>query len=96
MIPAALVLFNSGEAMAICTWNNQPGELVHNLDLKSVWVPRDAPVGSVIGQANVRHNVPNDAGLTLSCINLNGTEYQTARVTNTQPIAPPPAIHRGR
>lgn len=89
MIPAALVLFNSGEAMAICTWNNQPGELVHNLDLKSVWVPRDAPVGSVIGQANVRHNVPNDAGLTLSCINLNGTEYQTARVTNTQPIAPP-------
>lgn len=91
MIPAALALFNSGEAMAICEWmHGVPGELEHNLRLQPVWVPRDAPIGSVIGQADVRYNLPNEAGLILVCNNVNGTEYLTAQVLNTQPIVTSP------
>ncbi|MFR0672289.1 fimbrial protein [Enterobacterales bacterium AW_CKDN230030176-1A_HGKHYDSX7] len=91
MIPAVLALFNSDEAMAICKWmHGTPGELVHNLRLNPMWVPRDAPVGSVIGQANVRYSVPNEAGLILVCNNIQGTEYLTAQVINTQQIVTRP------
>lgn len=86
-IPATLALLASGQAMAICDWNGGPsGELVHNLRLNTAWVPRDAPVGSVIGQADVRYNLPNEGGLTLVCNNVQGTEYLTAQVLNTQPL----------
>ena len=84
-----LTLGCSTPVLAICDWDGTPaGELVHNISLGDFWVPRDAPVGTVIGPLDVRHNVGNDAGLNLICHNINAIEYLTTQVTNTAPLFP--------
>ncbi|MDR6714648.1 type 1 fimbria pilin [Pseudomonas hunanensis] len=78
----------STPALAICEWRGGiSGELVHNLTLTAnLWVPRDAPIGTVIGPLEQRYNVGNDARLGVNCNNVTGTEYLTAQVANTAPI----------
>lgn len=80
----------SGEAFALsaCDWESGvSGELVHNLNLSPTWVGRDAPIGAVIGQADVRYNLPNEAGTRVICTNFGAAgPTLTARVDNTQPL----------
>ena len=87
LILLSVTLLASGEVFAGCIWRNGvSGELVHNLDLKTTWIGRDAPDGAVIGQAEVRYNLPNEAGLLVECTNIRGTEHLIASVDNTQPV----------
>ena len=90
LTPLCLALLASGEAFALsaCDWESGvSGELVHNLNLSPTWVGRDAPIGTVIGQADVRYNLPNEAGTRVICTNFGAAgPTLTARVDNTQPL----------
>jgi type 1 fimbria pilin len=60
---------------------------VHNLNLGTTWIGRDAPIGSVIGQADVRYNLPTEDGSRVICTNyLAWGPGLVASVTNTQPL----------
>lgn len=84
-----LALGCSTPALADCTWDNGiAGELVHNLRL-SHWLPRDAPVGTVIGSIDEYVSIRNEANLKLNCFN-DGTKYLTTQVPNTAPVFPGP------
>lgn len=85
-----LALLASGEVFArsACDWSGGiSGELEHNIDLKHQWVGRDAPIGSVIGQAETYYSRPNEAGLQVICSNFMAEgPTLTANVNNTQPL----------
>lgn len=85
-----LTLSCSTPALAICEWRGGAGEMVHQLRVGDLYVPRDAPVGTVIGPLEQRYNVTNDGNFSLICNNVNGIEKLSATLPNTAPIFPGP------
>ncbi|MEG0860911.1 MAG: fimbrial protein [Pseudomonas sp.] len=74
----------SGNAQADCRISPSPGVMTFQMALDSYWVPRDAALGTVIGEKTI--NVRNDQQLEMICQNPNGTERIDARLPATAPI----------
>lgn len=74
-IPACLAMLlltsgYTGDVLAECYWEGGiSGILDFNLRLANQWVPRDAPVGSVIGSLDLDTSTTNDASLNVVCTN---------------------------
>jgi type 1 fimbria pilin len=67
----------------MCSWDTTPGPLDFQADVGSVYVPRDAPVGSVIGVIDKFVQTPHPGPQGISCSNdgsvvLNFTTVPTA------------------
>lgn len=52
-----------------CDWRTGAGTMTFHQNLGSVFVPRDAPVGSVIGRASQFIRTPNNEGRSIICEN---------------------------
>lgn len=77
-------------AMANCTWNTGgPATMNYQRDVGSLYVPRDARVGTVIGSVDVNHATPNNAGLIARCMN-DGTRNLEFNARATTGIFPGP------
>ena len=69
ILPLALAgLFASSDALALCEWfdGSPTGQLLYNIQLGTLWVPRDAPVGTVILTAS-QLRTRNATGQVLMC-----------------------------
>ncbi|PVZ39495.1 fimbrial protein [Pseudomonas sp. CC120222-01a] len=69
ILPLALTsLLASSNALALCKWDGgQPsGQLLYNIDLGTLWVPRDAPTGTVIATTGMKRTA-NATGDVLLC-----------------------------
>ena len=78
----ALGLF-SGNAYATCNFQTGATYMTYALDMKTFWVPRDAPDGTVIG--NYPMDEFNREGASVLC-NPDTLNPPRARLTNTAPI----------
>ncbi|WP_201164211.1 MULTISPECIES: fimbrial protein [unclassified Pseudomonas] len=79
----------STNALAECFWeDSKSGHMEFNLRLGTYWIPRDAPVGTVIGTLNQASNLRNEMGINLVC------DYQgiplTVQLQATTPIVSDP------
>lgn len=92
ILPLALTgLFASSDVLALCKWDggSPSGQLLYDIQLDNLWVPRDAPVGSVIRTAN-RMRTTNATGQTLLCPVVNVGDRADANLPNTARIFPGP------
>lgn len=78
----AIVSSTQASALNGCTWDTARGPMTFVVDLGTVYVPRDAPLGSPIGTANVSKVTPNLETLGLSCTN-DGTSRLTFEALTT-------------
>ncbi|SUF08878.1 fimbrial protein-like protein [Pseudomonas putida] len=90
MHPLALILCNLALGLASTSAHGScafaaggPTYLTFQKDLGTFWVPRDAPVGALIGKANLFAR--NEQGTTLQCF-YNPVIPVTARLLNTAPL----------
>lgn len=56
-----------------CQWATGSGPMSFTQNVNSIFVPRDAPVGSVIGRTRQFVRTPNNEGLSLRCTNDGST-----------------------
>ncbi|MCX2891029.1 MULTISPECIES: fimbrial protein [unclassified Pseudomonas] len=92
ILPLALTaLLASSNALALCRWDGglPSGQLLYNIQLGNLWVPRDAPVGSVIRTAS-RMSTPNDTGHKLLCPVAVAGDRADVNLPNTASIFPGP------
>ena len=74
---------------ANCSWNTGvPSMMNYKRNMGTLYVPRDASVGTVIGSIDLNHPTPNDAGLYAECVNSGQRLNFNARAT--VPIFPGP------
>ncbi|MFP3514887.1 fimbrial protein [Pseudomonas sp. SIMBA_077] len=68
---ALLLLMTPKQAAAVngCAWNSLPGPMTYTADLGTLYVPKDAPLGSIIGTADIFRSTQNNETLSLSCNN---------------------------
>lgn len=90
MHPLALTFCNltlwlaSTSAQASCDWGpGSPTYMTFQREMGTFWVPRDAPVGALIGKANLF--TTNDQGAILTCF-YDPTTPVVARLPNTAPL----------
>jgi type 1 fimbria pilin len=75
---------------ANCSWNTGvPTTMNYQRNLGTLYVPRDARVGTVIGSVDLNHSTPNNAGLAVECRN-DGTIRLDFNARATAPIFPGP------
>ncbi|MFU2326194.1 fimbrial protein [Pseudomonas sp. NFX98] len=67
-----------------CSWDSTPGPLDFQADVGNVYVPRDAPVGSVIGVINKFVQTPHPGPQGITCSN----DGSVVLNFNAVPIAP--------
>lgn len=67
-----------------CDWRTGSGPMTFTQDMGSVYVPRDAPVGSVIGRERQFKRTDNREGLSILCDN-NGNVRLTFDAQSTAP-----------
>jgi type 1 fimbria pilin len=73
-----------------CSWNTGgPAMMNYQRNLGTLYIPRDARVGSVIGTVDMNHSTPNNAGLVAECRN-DGTKRLMFNARATAPIFPGP------
>ena len=73
-----------------CTWNTGvPAMMNYQRNLGTLYVPRDARVSTVIGNVDVSHSTPNNAGLIATCRN-DGFVRLDFNARPTAPIFPGP------
>lgn len=70
-----------------CEWRTVPGPMTYAQDVGTVYVARDAAVGSVIGTARLFNRTHNNEGLTARCHNTGAVRL----IFNAQTSAPPAA-----
>ncbi|MCF8984772.1 fimbrial protein [Pseudomonas syringae] len=70
-----------------CYWVSPPGLKDYRRDIGTLYVPRDARVGTVIGSIDVLEGTPDQAGLEAACRN-DGTALLEFNATATAPIFP--------
>lgn len=68
-----------------CEWRTVPGPMTHFQDVGTLYIPRDAPVGSIIGTERMFKRTHNNEGLTARCYN-NG---DVRLIFNAEASAPP-------
>ncbi|MBH2035416.1 MAG: type 1 fimbrial protein [Pseudomonadales bacterium] len=75
---------------ANCEWNTGgPAMMSYQRDMGTLYVPRDARVGAVIGGIDLYRSTPNNAGLTAECSN-DGNHNLEFNARATAPIFPGP------
>ena len=91
ILPLALTsLFTSSNALALCYWKDAPsGELLYDIHLEPLFVPRDAPVGTVIRTAS-QMRTPNATGDILLCSVPVAGEYAEVNLLNSMKLFPGP------
>ncbi|MEN4828704.1 fimbrial protein [Pseudomonas sp. P39-UII1] len=92
ILPLALTgLLASSDALALCRWDGgaPSGQLLYNIQLDNLWVPRHAPVGSVIRTAS-RMRTTNATGQVLLCPVAVVGDYAEVNLPNTARIFPGP------
>lgn len=73
-----------------CSWNiGGPAMMNYQRNMGTLYVPRDARVGAVIGTVDLNHSTPNNAGLRVECHN-DGTRRLDFNARATAPIFPGP------
>ncbi|WP_166366822.1 fimbrial protein [Pseudomonas akapageensis] len=71
-----------------CWWlDGRPGPMSFNLDAGTLWVPRDAPIGTPIGAVDRFLQRGNDQGVTMYCWN-DGSVRLTVGVNPSVPVFP--------
>lgn len=70
-----------------CEWWTVPGPMTHFQDVGTVYVPRDAPVGSIIGTERLFKRTNNHEGIMARCYNDGAVRL----IFNAQATAPPAA-----
>ena len=75
----------STAAQARCAFEPGASYFTYERDIGAFWVPRDAPVGTVIGTA--RMDVTSNEGAVVRCF-WNDLDIPTASLPNTAPIFP--------
>lgn len=68
-----------------CYWPATPGVKDHRRDVGTLWIPRDAKVGTVIGTVDMRASTADQAGLEARCAN-DGTALLEFEARPTAPI----------
>ncbi|HKS11415.1 MAG TPA: fimbrial protein, partial [Pseudomonas sp.] len=88
--PAALTLCNlvlllaSGTVQAACHWGaGSATYMTFQRDMGTFWVPRNAPVGTLIGKSDLR--ATNGQGAVLNCF-YSASDPVTANLPNTPPL----------
>jgi len=94
---AAIALLSGPNAHALvatCKWESGSGPLNYLADFGSVYVPRDAPTGTIIEQK--RFNIPESARQEIRCYN-DGSGLLEAFIDNVPPLLPdpPPRLDSG-
>lgn len=84
-----LALLSSNSAHAGCYFRGGNGTLDYTLDVGTLWIPRDAPIGTPIGPVDRDTELTNAAGLTLVCYD-DGRAPMKAALKPTVPIFPGP------
>jgi type 1 fimbria pilin len=75
---------------ANCTWNTGgPSMMNYQRNIGTLYVPRDARVGTVIGSIDLNNSTPNNAGLIVECRN-DGSQRLDFNARATAPIFPGP------
>jgi type 1 fimbria pilin len=73
-----------------CTWSTGgPAMMNYQRNLGTLYVPRDARIGTIIGTVDVSHSTPNNAGQAVECRN-DGTKRLDFHARATAPIFPGP------
>ncbi len=67
-----------------CYWSTTPGIKTFSVDIGTLYIPRDARVGSAIGAINESKFTPDPAKLVLHCNSWDGTVHEW----NTRPSVP--------
>lgn len=70
-----------------CHWGTTPGLMTFSVDVGTVYVPRDAGPGSLIGTFDKFFFTNNNESLSISCFN-DGTQRLAFRATAIAPIFP--------
>ncbi|RMQ73401.1 Fimbrial protein [Pseudomonas syringae pv. tomato] len=68
-----------------CYWLSSPGMKEFRRDIGTIYIPRDAKIGSVIGKIDMEAYTPDLARLSAACAN-DGTALLEFRATATAPI----------
>lgn len=74
-------------ALNTCSWTGATGPMTFTVDLGTVYVPKDAPVGSPIGTTNMMKFTQNNENLALGCAN-DGTASLIFDANVTTRLAP--------
>jgi len=83
-----LALANGAQAITHCAWLVAPGPMRYDIDLGETWVARDAPVGSMIGQARFIPQAEAQ-GREIRCDN-DGSGTLTFQASAAAPLHPNP------
>ncbi|MCI3945039.1 fimbrial protein [Pseudomonas syringae] len=86
---SALAAEPKQEPAADCYWKSSPGLKDFRRDIGTLYIPRDAKVGSVIGSVDARATTPDPAGLEAACSN-DGSAFLEFNAIATAPIFPGP------
>ncbi|UTL82536.1 fimbrial protein [Pseudomonas putida] len=82
-----LALSYTNSAHAGCRFRTGSGTLDYTLDAGTLWIPRDAPIGTPIGPVDRDTTLTNAAGLELVCYDDGGAPMEAA-LRPTVPIFP--------
>lgn len=88
-LASALQATPAWAANSRCYWDSGGSNMMnYQRNVGTLYVPRDAPVGTVIGQVDTRQLTSNGAGLRLRCDNGDPPDYLLFNARNTVPLFP--------